>query len=49
MAEKIVILPAGKEHRSFKGSFKLLVKPSHVHNDRGECIKNRYGRGYCDA
>lgn len=42
MHEPIFIVPAGRGRRSFIGSFELLAQHEHVHNDRGECLKNRY-------
>lgn len=42
--DDIVILPAGRDPWTVKGSAQAVAKPAHVHNDRGECIKNRGGQ-----
>lgn len=41
--EEILVLPAGKDPWSFKGTWDIVAGPDHVHNDRGECLKNRLG------
>ena len=40
---EIHVVPAGKKPYSWKGSVLEVADHEHVHNDRGECIKNRYG------
>ena len=39
--EPVFVVPAGSQPYSFKGSVFDLVSHDHVHNDRGECLRNR--------